>query len=84
MTERRTGTREEWLAARRELLDAEKEHMRQLGQGLLPAVRLEDVLLLERHPGQRLAPAGELVALRWTWASPGSYRMLSSRSAAVS
>ena len=29
MTEHRTGTREEWLAARRELLDAEKEHMRQ-------------------------------------------------------
>jgi predicted dithiol-disulfide oxidoreductase (DUF899 family) len=28
MTEHRTGTREEWLAARRELLDAEKEHMR--------------------------------------------------------
>ena len=29
MTEHRTGTREEWLAARRELLDAEKAHMRQ-------------------------------------------------------
>jgi predicted dithiol-disulfide oxidoreductase (DUF899 family) len=28
MTEHRTGTREEWLAARRQLLDAEKEHMR--------------------------------------------------------
>src|SRR5881394_1616470 len=29
MTEHRTGTRQEWLAARRELLDAEKKHMRQ-------------------------------------------------------
>src|SRR5918999_1981529 len=29
MTEHRTGTREQWLAARREVLDAEKEHMRQ-------------------------------------------------------
>src|SRR5881227_629128 len=29
MTEHRTGTQQEWLAARRELLDAEKEHMRQ-------------------------------------------------------
>ncbi|HEY7004397.1 MAG TPA: DUF899 domain-containing protein [Gaiellaceae bacterium] len=28
MTEHRTGTREEWLAARLELLDAEKEHTR--------------------------------------------------------
>jgi len=28
MTEHRTATREQWLAARRELLDAEKEHMR--------------------------------------------------------
>ena len=29
MTEHRTGTREDWLAARRELLDAEKAHMRE-------------------------------------------------------
>jgi predicted dithiol-disulfide oxidoreductase (DUF899 family) len=29
MTEHRTGTREQWLAARRELLEAEKAHMRQ-------------------------------------------------------
>jgi hypothetical protein len=28
MTNHGTGTREEWLAARRELLDAEKEHTR--------------------------------------------------------
>src|SRR3954447_27005619 len=35
----------------------------ELGKGLLPAVRLEDVLLLELHPGQLLAPAGELVSL---------------------
>jgi predicted dithiol-disulfide oxidoreductase (DUF899 family) len=28
MTEQRTGTKEEWLASRKELLDAEKEHMR--------------------------------------------------------
>src|SRR5919197_6419859 len=28
MTQHRTGTRQEWLAARRELLDAEKEYMR--------------------------------------------------------
>ena len=26
MTDHRTGTREEWLAARRELLEAEKRH----------------------------------------------------------
>jgi hypothetical protein len=30
----------------------------ELGQGLLPVVRLEDVLLLDRDPGQLLAPAG--------------------------
>src|SRR5262245_34393397 len=29
MAEHRIGTQEEWLASRRELLDAEKEHMRQ-------------------------------------------------------
>jgi len=29
MTQRKVGTREEWVAARRELLDAEKEHIRQ-------------------------------------------------------
>jgi predicted dithiol-disulfide oxidoreductase (DUF899 family) len=29
MTEHRIGTRDEWLAARRELLEVEKEHMRQ-------------------------------------------------------
>jgi predicted dithiol-disulfide oxidoreductase (DUF899 family) len=28
MTDHKTGTREEWLAARKELLAAEKEHMR--------------------------------------------------------
>src|SRR5919109_166571 len=35
----------------------------EIGQGLLPIVGLEDVLLFDRHPGQLLAPAGELVAL---------------------
>jgi predicted dithiol-disulfide oxidoreductase (DUF899 family) len=46
MTEPRTGTREEWLAARRELLEAEKEHTRR-GDELarqrqeLPWVRIE-------------------------------------------
>jgi predicted dithiol-disulfide oxidoreductase (DUF899 family) len=46
MTTHKTGTREEWLAARRELLEAEKHHMRQ-GDELarrrqeLPWVRIE-------------------------------------------
>src|SRR4051812_42032938 len=35
----------------------------ELGQGLPPVVRLEDVLLLDRYPRQLLAAAGELVAL---------------------
>src|SRR4051812_39397665 len=35
----------------------------ELRQGLLPVVRLEDILVLDRYPWQLLAPAGELVAL---------------------
>ncbi|HEU4990544.1 MAG TPA: DUF899 family protein, partial [Gemmatimonadaceae bacterium] len=46
MTKHLTGTREQWLAARRELLDAEKEHTRrgdELAQRrqALPWVRID-------------------------------------------
>src|SRR3954452_19901111 len=40
MTEHRTATREEWLAARRELLKPETQHMR---QGDAPPRRREDL-----------------------------------------
>src|SRR2546423_12586097 len=58
MTEHRTGTRQEWLAARRELLDAEKEHMRQ-GDELarrrqeLPWVPIEKEYVFETDDGRK-------------------------------
>jgi predicted dithiol-disulfide oxidoreductase (DUF899 family) len=56
MTERKTGTREEWLAARLELLEAEKEHTRR-GDELakqrqeLPWVRIEKDYTFETDDG---------------------------------
>jgi predicted dithiol-disulfide oxidoreductase (DUF899 family) len=56
MTNHKIGTREEWLAARRELLDAEKDHMRQ-GDELasrrqeLPWVRIEKKYRFETDEG---------------------------------
>ena len=58
MTEHRTGTRQEWLAGRRELLDAEKEHMRQ-GDELtrrrveLPWVPIEKEYAFETDNGKK-------------------------------
>ena len=58
MTEHRTGTREEWLAARRELLEAEKQHMRR-GDELarqrqeLPWVPIEKEYLFETEDGTK-------------------------------
>jgi predicted dithiol-disulfide oxidoreductase (DUF899 family) len=58
MTEHRTGSRQEWLAARRELLDAEKQHMRQ-GDELarrrqeLPWVAIEKEYVFEADDGQK-------------------------------
>src|SRR5919109_1381153 len=58
MTEHRTGTRDEWLAERRELLDAEKEHMRQ-GDELarrrqeLPWVPIEKEYVFETDNGKK-------------------------------
>src|SRR3954452_7270616 len=56
MTDHRTGTREEWLAARLELLEAEKEHTRR-GDELakqrqeLPWVRVEKDYRFETDEG---------------------------------
>jgi predicted dithiol-disulfide oxidoreductase (DUF899 family) len=58
MTEHRTAAREEWLATRRELLDAEKEHMRQ-GDELarrrqeLPWVSIEKKYVFETDHGKK-------------------------------
>jgi predicted dithiol-disulfide oxidoreductase (DUF899 family) len=58
MTEHPTGTRQEWLAARRELLDAEKKHMRH-GDELaarrqeLPWVAIEKEYVFETDKGQK-------------------------------
>jgi predicted dithiol-disulfide oxidoreductase (DUF899 family) len=58
MTEHRTGAREEWLAVRRQLLDAEKEHMRQ-GDELarrrqeLPWVPIEKEYVFETDNGKK-------------------------------
>jgi predicted dithiol-disulfide oxidoreductase (DUF899 family) len=58
MPEHRTGTREEWLAASRELLDAEKAYVRQ-GDELartrqeLPWVRIEKVYTFETEDGTK-------------------------------
>jgi predicted dithiol-disulfide oxidoreductase (DUF899 family) len=58
MTGHKTGTREQWLAARRELLDAEKMHMRQ-GDELarrrqeLPWVPIEKEYVFETDNGRK-------------------------------
>src|SRR5215211_7527185 len=58
MTDHKLGPREEWLAARRELLDAEKEHMRQ-GDELarrrqeLPWVPIDKEYVFETDTGTR-------------------------------
>ena len=58
MTQHAIGTREEWLAARRELLDAEKAHMRH-GDELarrrqeLPWVPVEDEYVFETEDGRK-------------------------------
>jgi predicted dithiol-disulfide oxidoreductase (DUF899 family) len=58
MTGHKTGTREQWLAARRELLEAEKRHMRQ-GDELarrrqeLPWVPIEKEYVFETNNGTR-------------------------------
>jgi predicted dithiol-disulfide oxidoreductase (DUF899 family) len=58
MTEHRIGTRQEWLAERRVLLDAEKEHMRQ-GDELarrrqeLPWVAIEKGYVFETDDGEK-------------------------------
>jgi predicted dithiol-disulfide oxidoreductase (DUF899 family) len=58
MTQHAIGTRDEWLAARRELLDAEKAHMRH-GDELarrrqeLPWVPVEDEYVFETEDGRK-------------------------------
>jgi predicted dithiol-disulfide oxidoreductase (DUF899 family) len=58
MTDHKTGTREEWLAARRELLEAEKQHMRR-GDELarrrqeLPWVPIEKEYVFETDIGRK-------------------------------
>ncbi len=57
MTEHRTGTREEWLAARRELLVAEKDHTRRSDElarqrQQLPWVRIDKEYLFDTDEGQ--------------------------------
>jgi predicted dithiol-disulfide oxidoreductase (DUF899 family) len=58
MTDHKTGTREEWLAARRELLEAEKQHMRR-GDELarwrqeLPWVPIEKEYVFETDDGKK-------------------------------
>jgi predicted dithiol-disulfide oxidoreductase (DUF899 family) len=58
MTDHRIGTREEWMAARRELLDAEKSHMRH-GDELarlrqeLPWVPIEEEYVFETDDGTK-------------------------------
>jgi hypothetical protein len=58
MTQHKVGTREEWLAARRELLEREKEHMRQ-GDELarrrqeLPWVPIEKTYVFESSSGKK-------------------------------
>jgi predicted dithiol-disulfide oxidoreductase (DUF899 family) len=58
MTEHRTGSHEEWLAARRELLDAEKQHMRQGDElarrrGQLPWVPIEKEYIFDTDNGRK-------------------------------
>jgi predicted dithiol-disulfide oxidoreductase (DUF899 family) len=58
MTQHKTGTREEWLAARLELLEAEKQHMRR-GDELarrrqeLPWVPIEKEYVFETDKGKK-------------------------------
>jgi predicted dithiol-disulfide oxidoreductase (DUF899 family) len=58
MPDHKTGTREEWIAARQELLEAEKEHTR-LGDELarqrreLPWVRVEREYRFDTDDGTR-------------------------------
>jgi hypothetical protein len=68
MTNHNTGTREEWLAARLELLKAEKEPTRRSDA---PARRREDLRLRGEIPGKRflgvsalLFAAGAAVTIR--------------------
>src|SRR5215472_13442717 len=56
MTKHKTGTREEWLAARLELLEAEKEHTRRgdelaLRRQQLPWVRIDKAYRFETEEG---------------------------------
>jgi predicted dithiol-disulfide oxidoreductase (DUF899 family) len=58
MTEHETGTRREWLAARRELLDAEKAHMRQSDElarrrQQLPWVQIEKEYTFQTDEGTK-------------------------------
>ena len=62
MTKHRTGTRKEWLAARLELLEAEKEHTRRSDElarrrQALPWVRIDKEYGFETDEGS---------ASRWT------------------
>ena len=57
MKEHRTGTREEWLAARRELLVAEKDHTRRSDElarqrQQLPWVRIDKEYIFDTDEGQ--------------------------------
>ena len=60
-TEHRIGTQEQWLAARRELLHAEKDHMRQ-GDELarrrqeLPWVPIEKEYVFDTDDGKKTLP----------------------------
>jgi predicted dithiol-disulfide oxidoreductase (DUF899 family) len=61
MSEQRTGTREEWLAARKELLRHEKEHTRRNDELArlrreLPWVRIEKEYRFETDEGTRTLP----------------------------
>jgi predicted dithiol-disulfide oxidoreductase (DUF899 family) len=58
MTQHRIGNRQEWLAARRELLDAEKKHMREADELAarrqeLPWVAIEKEYVFEADDGQK-------------------------------
>jgi predicted dithiol-disulfide oxidoreductase (DUF899 family) len=61
MTERRIGTRQEWLAARLELLEAEKEHTRRSDELArrrqeLPWVRIDKAYRFETEEGEASLP----------------------------
>jgi hypothetical protein len=50
--------------AEHEVVDEQlRAAVEELGQRLLPGVRLEHVLPVDRYPGQLLAPAGKLIAV---------------------